>query len=592
MTINEKITALRTSMKTHQVEAVIISSSDPHLSEYLAPCWQDRLWMTGFTGSAGTAIVTMDHAMLWTDSRYFLQAEKELSDSAFTLGKFVNQFGYEHIDWLCSVLTAGDKVAADGADYSKNGLDQITKFMDSQGISILPKLDLVSSIWEDRPSLPSGLVEIHELNFAVESRIEKISRIRKSLDENKADYLFVSALDEIAWLLNIRGKDVEYNPVVVSYILISKEEVILFIPMDKLPPALTETFQVEQIKVRPYDEVVATLNTLPSTSHVLVDAANINAVLYRAINGNTIHVDSPIKHAKGCKSAAEIDHIRQTMVTDAVALCKAFKWLDDTLKTGEISEYDFANKIAEFRAESVQYRGESFAAIIGYNANGAIVHYRPLQHDCAMMRSSGILLVDTGAQYLGGTTDITRTIALSSPSDAQKKHFTLVLKGHIALAQVIFPRGTTGVQIDVLARQYLWQQGLNFLHGTGHGIGYHLNVHEGPHGISAGVNDKSKTPLKEGMIISNEPGYYLDGQYGIRIENVVSVATHPSLSGFLKFDTLSLYPLDQTLIDVSLLTGGEKAWFNQYQTRVYDEVSPHLDEQHREWFRWKCKLLG
>ena len=590
MSNTAKVNALREVMKKKGIAAVIIPTADPHQSEYPAACWKDREWISGFTGSAGVVVVTHNEAGLWADSRYYLQAEEELKGGAIRLFKVKNQFAPEHIEWLCSTLKSGDVVVIDGADISKSQFDQYEQMLAVQGIS-LKTIDLISIIWTDRPALPDGPVRLFEQPYPGQMRSEKLDLIRKAMAEKNADYHVMSSLDDIAWTFNIRGTDVEFNPLVVSFALVGDQNVVLYLDPKKLDETSRVALEVDGVQVKPYHQIVANLNDLDASKTVMVEASTLNTQLYKAINGHIIHADAPARIAKGVKTNSEIDHLRATMVKDGVALVYAFKWLEDHLGKSVITEAVFGEVIAKFRSEQEGYQGESFNAIVGYKGNGAIVHYHPDHHHSAEIKPEGILLIDCGGQYHGGTTDITRTIALSKPDQSQKRHYTLVLKGHIALARAIFPEGSCGAQLDVLARQFLWQHGLNYLHGTGHGIGYYLNVHEGPHGIAGVGTERGRTALLPGMVISNEPGLYLENQYGIRIENVVVVGKS-NMDGYFNFETVSLMPFDKELIDEAILDAGEKAWINRYHTEVYDKLSPQLDVAHAAWLRHQCHLFG
>ncbi len=592
MTVNDKIQALRIEMKKNNIDAVIISSSDPHQSEYLADRWKEREWISGFTGSSGHVIVTNDHAGLWTDSRYFIQAEKELANSEIELHKINNQFAPEHVVWLKDHLNEHAVVALDGEDFSKNQLDNIESIFKPKHISIATSIDLVSAIWVDRPQLPRGTAMEHSMDYISQSRSEKIEIIRQKIKEASCDSMLITALDEIAWLYNIRGNDVDFNPIVIAYSYLTNDRAILFIDDHKIPEDLLSNLNKDSIEIMPYNSVLHFLNTIGEEELVMLDYTSINFALYRAINGKSKDNESPIKLAKAIKSIKEISQYRQTMIYDGVALAYAFKWLEENLKKEvEITEYSFGIKIAEIRAQHNEYIGESFNTIVGYNENGAIVHYHADVNDCKKIKPQGILLVDCGAQYLGGTTDVTRTFALSEPSIEAKKHYTLVLKGHIAMSQAIYPVGTCGATLDILARQYLWEHGLNYQHGTGHGVGYFLNVHEGPHGFAGPNTERGRTAFVSGMVITNEPGFYLENQYGIRIENIL-VVRESKAPKFLEFETITLYPYDLTLIDERSLSAKEKSWINNYHNHVFDLIAPHLDEKTKEWFRFRCKLLG
>ncbi len=591
MTVDNKILALRQEMKKKAVDAVIISSSDPHQSEYLADRWKDREWISGFTGSSGFVVVTNDHSGLWTDSRYFIQAEKELSNSEIQLHKINNQFAPEYIEWLRENLKAGAVIALDGEDFSKTQLDNIETILKTKNISISSSLDLISSIWQDRPILPKGKVTKHALAFTGQSRIEKIEAIRQEIIQANCDDLLIPALDEIAWLFNIRGNDVEFNPVAVAYAYITKYKAHLFIDKSKLDEDLSSELSNEGVEIFPYDTIISYLNNLAANTTIMVDTSAINAKLFKAINGRINEKESPVKKAKAIKTPKEINHYKQTMIYDGAAIANAFKWLEDSIVNEEITEYGFGHKIAAYRAQHNEYIGESFNPIVGYNENGAIIHYHAIATDSKKINAQGVLLIDCGGQYFGGTTDITRTLGLSEPSKEIKKHYTLVLKGHIALSQAIFPQGTCGATLDILARQFLWEHGLNYQHGTGHGVGYFLNVHEGPHGFAGPNTERGRTAFAPGMVITNEPGFYLENNYGIRIENILVVKENKT-SNFLEFETITLYPYDLKMIDEQSLTSKEKAWINNYHNHVFNQIGPHLDATTREWFRFKCKLLG
>ncbi len=590
MEINQKLAALRNIMKRNSIDAIIVPSSDPHQSEYIADVWKDRKYISGFTGSSGVAIVTQSHAGLWTDSRYFLQAEIELIGSDFVLHKLQNQFAPEHIEWLLSNLPSNSNVAIDGEDFSKAQYDNIVSLLKPHGIAIDITHDLMSEIWTDRPSFPNSKAVEHDVTFVGQNRKQKIENLRSEIIKHSANYLLLSALDEIAWTLNLRGTDVIYNPVLISYCIVGLNEVILFVDEDKVSEIKFILIN-DNVQILPYESIVSYLNKIDEKAKILVEANTINIKLYKAINGQILHIESPARISKGIKSQIEIDHYKKAMIADGVALAKAYKWLEDNIGKTTITEHSFAQKIANYRSEHQDYRGESFGAIVGYNGNGAIIHYNPSEENCSPILPHGILLVDCGGQYLGGTTDITRTIALSEPSVEAKKHNTLVLKGHLALSQVVFPKGSTGSTLDILARQFLWDNGLNYLHGTGHGVGYFLNVHEGPHGFAAPSTERGRTPLQEGMIITNEPGFYLTDQYGIRIENIMVVKPH-TFENFLEFESITLYPYDLKLVDEKALTPKEKVWINKYHNHVYEAISPFLDSATAEWFRYKCKLLG
>jgi Xaa-Pro aminopeptidase len=583
-----KLDAIREVMKKYDLNALIVPSSDPHQSEYPASHWKDREYISGFTGSAGLCVITNDNAGLWTDSRYFLSAAEELKDSGIALHKLLNQFAPEHLDWLKDQLKSGEKVAIHGQDISINQYRHHKKYLDQHQILLETEYDIVSEVWVDRPPLSDSKILVHEIEFSGKSSKEKIDELRAQMKEQgMTDYL-ICALDDIAWLFNIRGSDVVYNPVVVCFALIGMDSAKLFVNKDKVDQ---QTFIHDNgITIFGYDELSDHLNGLQKSNVVGLDPNDCNFTIYNAIPCEKKEMESLVRHMKSIKNNVELKGIRNAMLKDGVALANAFYRLENTLKTDTISEAAFADIIKEERSKQEYYFGESFGAIVGYRGNGAIVHYAPRHGKCSIIQNDGILLCDCGGQYKDGTTDITRTISLGAkPSAEIKKHFTLVLKGHIALNLCKFPKGTTGAQIDILARQFLWQNGLNYFHGTGHGVGAFLNVHEGPHGL-AGVNtERGRTPLKPGMILSNEPGFYLENQYGIRIENIIAVEETKEVQDFYSFEVLTWYPIDFDLIDETMLDSKEKAWLNKYQFECYNKISSYLSEEVKTWFRFECR---
>lgn len=588
MNIDDKLILLRKSMMEQGVDAYIIPSSDPHQSEYVSDHWLSRAWISGFTGSAGIAVVTQDHAGIWTDSRYFISAENQLKDSEFVLHKVIDRQVAHHVNYLKEHLKEGAVVGIDGWVFSKKQVDYLNKQFAENKITLKSSGDFMSNIWKDRPSIPDHKIFIHETVYAGKDRKEKINDIRKVMSDKKVDHHIVTTLDDIAWIYNIRGNDVKCNPVCIAYTIISHDKSILYINPKKLTTAIKEELESDGISIAPYEDIVKDLNELEESGSILVDPASCNSVLYKAINAkNIIKGDTISRIMKAVKNDIELSHFREVMVKDGVALTKMYRWLEATLKENKVSEYDLAMKLAEFRAEQEGYKGESFDAIVGYRGNGAIVHYKPEADTCTDIENNGVLLLDSGGQYLDGTTDITRTVSFSEPSEEERTNNTLVLKGHIGLAKAKFPKGTSGVQLDLLARQHLWEHGLNFLHGTGHGVGFFLNVHEDPQGIGPAVSPRSKCPIVAGMVTSNEPGYYKEGQYGIRIENLI-VAIESEDEGFLEFDTITLFPIDKTLIDRKLLDDREVTWLNDYHHKVYEMLSPQLNSDEQAWLKEKC----
>ena len=581
-------------MKKKELDAYLVPSSDPHQSEYVAAHWQSRKWVSGFTGSAGIAIITEDHAGLWTDSRYFLQAEDELADSEMTLHKQTISHAPEHISWLKENLTDGSVVACDGMLFSLSQIHLLEKNFEDKNIALDFNQDLISSTWKDRPSLPKNKIFEHDISFAGRSRLDKLNDIRKIMRQKNADFHLITTLDDIAWTFNIRSNDVECNPVTIAYAVIGLEDAYFFVDKEKVPSALQAKFETDKIKVMPYESIRSFLENLTEDDRIIVDSARVNIILHDAIrNAQIISHQTISTPLKAIKNETEIKHIKNVMKKDAVALLKLFRWLEKTLNDREIPETEVAEKLDGFRKDQGQYHGESFAAIVGYNGNGAIVHYHALPDKCAMIKNEGMLLLDSGGQYTDGTTDITRTIAIGAPTAEQKQNFTLVLKGHIDLAMIKFPYGTRGNQMEILARKALWDHGLNYSHGTGHGVGFFLNVHEGPQALGTGSTAKAATIFEPGMLTSNEPGFYKTGEYGIRTENLVLVVKdrETEYGDFLKFDTVTLFPIDLNLIDKTLLNDQEINWLNDYHDRVYNEVSPLLNDEEKAWLREKCSKI-
>lgn len=594
MNRHERLEALRARMREGGLDALIIPSADPHQSEYLPDYWSGRIWLTGFDGSAGTALVTAHHAGLWTDVRYFLQAEKQLSGGPFVLYKLMVQTQAEYLDWCIANLAPGQTVACDFLCLSFGQLTAFDEKLKAAGLKLKDCGDLLSDIWPDRPALPSNPVYEHDVKYAGLDRRQKIDLIRAEMNRLKADHFLVSALDEVAWLLNLRGSDVHCNPVFLAYSLISPDQTSLFIHPGKISVALSQSLESDGIRIRPYEEAGAAVAGL-SDGMVLIDPNSTNTRIALSIpNGRMISSPSPVMLAKAVKNPTEAGHIRKAMEKDAVALVKAFIWLEKQLQSGSgPSEHDVALKIREFRSQQAAYVGESFDAIIGYGPNGAIIHYRPDPKLSATIMPEGVLLLDSGGQYLDGTTDITRTIALSDVSEEIKRTYTAVLMGHIALSRAVFPKGTRGIQLDAFARQYLWHRKLNYGHGTGHGVGFFMNVHEPPQGFVSAWNQRGNSELVAGMLTSNEPGFYKTGSFGIRIENLVMtrVAGSGEYGDFLDFETMTLFPIDTTLIHEPDMDRASVEWLNEYHTEVYRRVSPYLNEEERAWLEIRCKPI-
>jgi len=586
--IIERLSLLREAMQKAGVSACIIPGTDPHASEYIADFWKERVWISGFDGSAGTAVVTLTDAGLWTDSRYFLQAADQLAGSGIQLMKQGLPETLEILPWLGTQLKAGEKVAVNAQMFSVNGYSAM-KFELKMSRIELVSIDLPGQVWTDRPSLPLNPFFVFDTQYSGKSTTEKLSAVRGEMKKAFADVFVISALDDIAWLFNIRGNDVAYNPVVIAYALIQGDKATLFISPEKLTPETSAYLKEQGVTVAPYLAIYDELKQIENSKAVLIDGGKLNQALFESIPADCSirNTMSPVFKLKSVKNEVEMNGVRLAMAKDGVALTRFFIWLEENLKSGQLSEISIAEKLREFRSKQENFVGESFGTIAGYAGHGAIVHYSATPDTDAKLKAENILLLDSGGQYLDGTTDITRTVALGTPTAQQKTDNTLVLKGHIALARAIFPSGTRGSQLDILARKAMWDLGLNYGHGTGHGVGHFLCVHEGPQSIRM---DENPTVLQPGMMISNEPGMYRTNEYGIRIENLVQVvpAQKTEFGQFLKFETLTLFPIDQDLINFDLLNEVEIEWLNNYHQRVYSALSPQLNEYEREWLSKKC----
>ena len=590
MTINEKINKIRRELEKNGIDAYIIPSSDAHLSEYVADHFKAREWISGFTGSAGTVVISKDHADLWTDSRYFLQAEEELKGSEFVLHKVIDRSYPNYLKYIADNFPKGAVIACDGKVFSYEQIVNIKKTLNKKDIDLRTDLDLISKLWTDRPPLPQNKVFELDVKYAGKSRKEKFEEVRKIMEENNSSQYLISALDSLAWILNLRGSDIDYNPVFLSFGVLRDDDFLLFIEENKVDANLKNILKKEKIVIRPYSDIYTYLHSLTKSIKIYVNPDTCNYNLFSSILGEIITGDDIVGNLKTIKNPIEIKNLKKAHIIDGVALTKFYIWLEKSLETGTVSEYEAAEKLANFRSQNEEYVSESFGAIVGYKSNGAIIHYSPDKDNCAQIKPEGMLLIDSGGQYLCGTTDITRTTYFGEPSQEEKTNFTLVLKGHIAVAALKIPDGTNGYQIDTFARQYLWEYGLNFYHGTGHGVGFFLNVHEGPQGISSALAKRTKVPLKPGMLTSNEPGYYKDGHYGIRIENLILTIEdkETEYGKFYKQETVTMFPLDIKLIDQAILTKAEVQWINDYQNEVYDKLSPYLDNEEKKWLMKKC----
>ena len=586
-TINERVDRLRSWMKENGFTAFVFPSSDPHNSEYVADHWKSREWISGFSGSAGTAVVTLEHAALWTDSRYFIAAEKDLDGTDFQLMKLRVEGTPSVSEWLASELSTYEKAVV-GLDGNVNSFAEVAameqELATKGNITVRTDVDPMAELWTDRPVIPDNMVSLHPLEYSGESTSSKISRVRKHLLDCGADGLLVTALDEIAWVLNLRGSDVHCNPVFVSYLLISPENITLYINNVKLPEDVKAYLVSEHIDVQAYESVVEGLRLYAGKS-LLVDMSSTNYSLATAVPFEKVRSGvSPIASMKAVKNKVEQDGFRAAMLRDGVAVVKFLAWLKSAVEAGGQTEISLDERLTALRAEQPKFKGISFDTIVGYEAHGAIVHYEATPETDIPVQPHGLVLIDSGAQYLDGTTDITRTIALGELSEEQCRVYTLVLKGHIQLDMCRFPAGACGSQIDALARAPMWREGYNYMHGTGHGVGSYLNVHEGPHQIRM---EWRPAPLQAGMTVTNEPGIYLEGKFGVRIENTLMIvpAESTAFGDFLKFETLTLAPIDTAPIVLEMLSTEEREWLNNYHHRVYESLSPYLEGNEKEWLR-------
>lgn len=582
--------ALRDLMRSKHIDAVIIPGTDPHQSEYPSEHWKFRDYVSGFTGSNGTAVVTLDDAGLWTDSRYFLQAAEQLEDSGFTLRKENIPGEPTVLEWLGEVLDEDAVVGVDGRLFSLIEANRIEMFCAQNGFMFAPDFRAAEAIWTDRPARPKNPAFVHDEALAGEDVDSKISRVVDALDAADADGLLITALDEIAWLLNLRGSDVDYTPVVIAFAYVSEDERVLFIDSEKVTSEVKDHLKKYRVKIKDYDDIEKFLGKISSTATVMVDPNRVSDALGQAMICNKTFMASPVIALKGVKNECQIAGFRQAMLYDGAAMVRMMMWLEQNVANG-ITEMDVDRRLQQERAAYASNRGDSFHMIAGYKDHGAIVHYEATDESAYTLAPEGLLLIDTGGQYLEGTTDITRTISLGNPTAAEKHDYTLILKGHLALARAVFPKGTMGVQLDVLARGPLWNEGMTYLHGTGHGVGHFLGCHEGPQSIRMEANP---TPLELGMVTSNEPGIYKTGEYGIRTENLllcVPACSNEEWGEFYKFESLTLFPYDTTLMDMDMLSHEEVKQINDYHAMVCDRLRPLLNADEAQWLEQKCKSI-
>ncbi len=591
MSVRKRVATLRQLMKKHGLKAYYVPSTDPHQSEYVPECWQRRRFLSGFSGSAGNVLVTADHAGLWTDGRYFLQAETELKGSGIKLFKMGMPGVPSLEEFLVKAVGAGDKVGVDPRLISMQQAEDLEDELDDVDASLeYVDENLVDSVWADQPARPASLAFGLARKFAGETTASKLRRLRAEMKKHGAQAHVLTTLDAIAWLFNIRGTDVEFNPVVIAYAIVTADRATLFVDERKVPPKLIRS--LGKVDVRPYNSVADALAKLEKDkARVWIDAETVNQWIVSVLGDAELVVGaSPVGTMKARKNPTEMDGMRECHRRDGVAMVRWMHWLEGAMNKSGLTEISAADQLAEFRAQGDHFQGLSFGTISGYGAHGAIIHYSADEQSNAKLQRRGIYLVDSGAQYLDGTTDITRTLLMGkSATREQKDRFTRVLKGHIALARAKFPRGVRGLRLDTLARLPLWEAGLDYNHGTGHGVGSFLNVHEGPQAISARCTGVA---LEPGNVQSNEPGFYLDGEYGIRIESLLLVNEDPQLAnGFLCFETLTLCPIERRLVDTKLLTDAERRWFNEYHRRVKRELGPRLSRPERAWLTAACAPL-
>jgi Xaa-Pro aminopeptidase len=588
---SRRLAGVRSLMKQKRIDSLIVPSADPHLGEYVPDHWRVIRWLTGFSGSTATVVITRSFAGLWTDSRYFIQAEEQLKNSGFELVKLRVPHTPEHIEWLQAKMKKGGTVAVDGRLISAGNMRLLEAALSPGGIKLNMKADLITPLWKERPQMPDEKAFAHPVKFSGESRSDKIKRVREKMTIMKADYQLLTAVDDVMWLLNIRGKDLRYSPLLLSFAIVSSDQVLFFTDEEKIPSPLKSELDKEGIVLLPYDAVSAVISHLEEGSTLLLSPSTTSAVLYRAVPKNVRimeEVSIPTR-LKAIKNRTEIKKLKEVMIRDGVALTKFFYWLERSIGRETITELSASARLEAFRQEEKEFTGPSFATIAAYNEHAALPHYVPDESTDARLGKTGIFLLDSGGQYSGGTTDITRTIALGKPDRRMKSDFTLALKGTIDLAMVRFPYGTRGYQIEVLARKALWDNGLNYGHGTGHGVGSFLNVHEGPQTIGSAASGDMKTILEPGMLISDEPAVYRQGEYGFRTENLFFCIDdcETDHGRFLKFETVTLCYIDRELVEVSLLDDRELRWLNEYHETVFRALSSGLDPELVTWLRKK-----
>ncbi len=592
--MNNKLTQLRIAMASAGVDAYIIPNTDSHQSEYFSQYYRSLTWLSGFTGSNATLVITQDFGGLWTDGRYFLQGKQELAGSGIELQEMKDQTKPEYIEWAALNLPKDAKVGIDGRLFSISQYQTMQRLFAAKNIGVVADLDLIDGLWAARPAVKAKEIFEHDVKYAGKSRVDKIALVRKDMAKLGTENYLVTALDDIGWFFNIRGSDVSYNPVTYAFAVVNTHTVHLFIQSSKVPAAIKARLKADGIELHEYDAIQTHLASLENTS-ILLAAGQTNYTLFAALPKScTIKMDSSIvQHLKGRKNSTEQGWLRKVMVKDGIAVSRFIKWVEDNIGKNKITELSASNRLHEFRAEQDLFVGDSFPAISSYRGNGAIIHYKVSEASDTELHPNGIYLIDSGGQYIDGTTDITRTMTLGDTTEEEKRCYTLVLKGHIGVAALKFPEGTRGNQIDVMARQPLWQYGLDFAHGTGHGVGFFMNVHEGPHRIGPGSGGAYNLPIIADMYSSNEPGFYKEGAFGMRIENLMIThkAEETNFGKFLDFETITLAPLENKLVDVNLLTKTERKWYNDYQAEVLEKLGSQMNDEERAWLAEKCAKI-
>lgn len=591
MKIKDRVEKIRQLMKRNQMDAYIIPSYDAHQSEYVAEHWKCRQWISGFTGSAGTVVITLTDAGLWTDGRYYIQAEKQLKDSGIRLFRMADPGVPSYAEWLEGVLKEGSTIGFDGNVLSTEMVKNMGEVLKTKEIVLKMEQDLIGELWRDRPEIPKGQIFVHDVKYAGKSRMEKLAEVREELKSKGANYYILTSLDDIAWLLNIRGSDVPNNPVAIANVIVAEHKCYLFIDSSKVPSEVKVELEAEGIELKGYHEIQPFLKSLTSNDAILIDENRTNICLYNAIESSTkkIECHNITTKLKTIKNEVEINNLKWCEVKDGVAMVKFIKWLKDSVDKEEITEISAEEKLEGFRGQQEGFVGPSFDTIAGYKEHAALMHYKANIETQYTLGNEGLFLVDSGGQYFDGTTDTTRTIVLGKLTEEEKRDFTLVLKGNIALSSVKFLHGATGANLDVLARQPIWQYGLDYKCGTGHGVGFFLNVHEGPQSI----RNNNNVSLEKGMIITNEPGIYLEGKYGIRIENMMVVVEEEKteFGQFMKFEAITYCPIDLAGINKEMLTESEKQWLNKYHKDVYAKLAPYLDEEESAWLKEETREI-